>query len=85
MPRSHGLVRPTTNLYNLGASKFAESVIYTQLVSIALRRGIATQLSKTALARRNLEAPSNAPSDHPFTDAPSSAAIVLCQNEAYWS
>ena len=31
---------PTTNLYNWSASKFAESV--KQLVSIALRRGIAT-------------------------------------------
>ena len=73
--------RPTTNLYNWSASKFAESV--KQLVSISLRRGIATQLRKAALARRNLEPPPaptlnahlaaafNAPSDHPFTDAPS--------------
>ena len=70
---------PTTNLYNWSASKFAESV--KQLVSIGLRRGIATQLRKAALARRNLEPPPaptlnahlaaafNAPSDHPFTDA----------------
>ena len=35
--------RPTTNLYNWSASKFAESV--KQLISIALRRGITTQLS----------------------------------------
>jgi hypothetical protein len=47
--------RPTTNLYNWRASKFAESV--KQLVSISLRHGIATQLRKAALARRNLEPP----------------------------
>ena len=32
--------RPTTNLYNWSTSKFAESV--KQLISIGLRRGIAT-------------------------------------------
>jgi hypothetical protein len=45
--------RPPTNLYNWSASKFTESVKH--LVSISLRRGIATQLRKAALARRNLE------------------------------
>jgi hypothetical protein len=47
--------RPTTNLYNWSASKFAESA--KQLVSIGLRRGIAAQLRKAALARCNLEPP----------------------------
>ena len=52
--------RPTTSLYNWSASKFAKSV--KQLVSLALRRDITTELRKATLARRNLEPP---PHPHP--------------------